>query len=67
MASRPALVQIAISMAKILDGPQASNAKPAAAKVLGAVLDKLHSAPVRGRGKLAVVRAMSTGGDTAGA
>jgi hypothetical protein len=66
-ASRPALVAAAVSLAKVLDGPQAAHAKPAAARVLGDILDKLHSASMPDRrGRLAVVRSM-TGGDTPGA
>ena len=51
-------------MAKLLDNPKAINQQPAAAKVLGALLDKLRSASARGRrcGRLAVVRTMTEEG-----
>jgi hypothetical protein len=61
-ASRPALVAAAVALGQVLDSP-VMGAKASAAKVLALLLDKLHTAPVPGRGKLAVVRAMSTGGD----
>jgi hypothetical protein len=41
-----------------MDDPKARNQQPAAAKVLSALLDKLHRAGAQGRrGNLAVVRA----------
>jgi hypothetical protein len=50
-------------MARVLDS-KAVNQQPAAAKVLASLLDKLRSASAHGRrGRLAVVRAMSTAGD----
>jgi hypothetical protein len=49
-------------MARILDNPKATNQR-AAAKVLSALLDKLHSASARGRrGGLALVRTMTEKG-----
>jgi hypothetical protein len=60
--ARPGLAQAALALARIMDNPKAVNQQPAAAKVLGALLDKLRSAPASGRrGRLAVVRSMSPG------
>ena len=60
--ARPGLVQAALALARIMDNPKAVNQQPAAAKVLGALLDKLRSASASGRrGRLAVVRSMSPG------
>lgn len=57
---RPGLTQIALALARTIDDPKATNQRAAAAKVLVALLDKLHSASARGsRGGLAVVRTMS--------
>lgn len=56
--ARPGLAAIAISLAQLMDDPKARNQQPAAAKVLSALLDKLHRAGAQGRrGNLAVVRA----------
>lgn len=61
--ARPGLAQAAFAMGRILDNPKALNQQPAAAKVLGALLEQLRSASAPGgRGSLAVVRAMSSGG-----
>ena len=47
-------------MARILDNPRAVNQQPAEAKVLTALLDKLHSASARGRrGNLLLVKSMT--------
>jgi hypothetical protein len=47
-------------MARILDNPRAVNQEPAAAKVLGALLDKLRSGSARSpRGNLALVKTMT--------
>jgi hypothetical protein len=55
------LVQPALALARILDNPKAVNQQPAVAKVLAALLAKLHAASALGRrGSLAVVRAMSS-------
>jgi hypothetical protein len=63
--ARPGLAQAALALARILDNPKAVSQQPAAAKVLGALLEKLRSASARGRrGSLAVVRAMSASDDT---
>lgn len=46
-----------------MDKPRAVSTQPAAAKVLVALLEKLHTASVRGRrGGLAVVRTMTENG-----
>jgi hypothetical protein len=59
--ARPGLAQAAFAMARILDNPKAVNQQPAAAKVLAALLDKLHSVSARGRrGHLALVRTMTS-------
>jgi hypothetical protein len=61
--ARPGLAQAALSLARLLDNPKAINQKPAAAKVLASLLDKLASASARGRrGNLAVVRTMTEKG-----
>jgi hypothetical protein len=63
--ARPGLAQIALALARTIDDPKATNQLAAAAKVLVGVLDKLHSASARGRrGRLALVRAMSTRDET---
>jgi hypothetical protein len=53
------------AVARLLDNPKAVNRHPAAAKVLGALLEKLHftAAPAR-RSNLALVRTMIRKGDT---
>ena len=61
--ARPGLAQAALCMARLLDNPKAVNQQPAAAKVLAALLEKLHSASARGRrGGLALVRTMTEKG-----
>jgi hypothetical protein len=58
--ARPGLAQAALAMARILDNPRAVNQQPAAAKVLGALLDKLRSGSARSpRGNLALVETMT--------
>ena len=58
-ALRPSLAAIAACMARLLDSP-ASTPKPAAAKVLVAVMDTLHKGSAQGRrGSLALVRTMT--------
>lgn len=58
--ARPGLAAVALALARVLDDPKSVNQKPAAAKVLAALLDKLRSASARGsRGGLAVVRTMT--------
>ena len=61
--ARPGLAQVALAMARLLDNPKAVNQQPAAAKVLAAMLEKLHSASARRRGGLALVRTMTTPSD----
>jgi hypothetical protein len=47
-------------MARVLNNPRAVSSRPAAAKVLAVLLDRLRSASARGRpGGLSVVRAMA--------
>jgi hypothetical protein len=59
--ARPALVQTALALARIMDNPKATNQQPAAAKVPAAMLEKLHSASARGRrGNLSVVKSMTS-------
>jgi hypothetical protein len=60
---RPGLAQAALALARILDNPNAIPTKPAAAKTLAGLLDKLHSAgaPAR-RGHLASVRRLTDRG-----
>jgi hypothetical protein len=62
--SQPVLVAMAIAMAQNLDAPHAGHSKTAAGR-LADILDKLHSSSApRPRGKLALVKAMTTGGAT---
>jgi len=61
-AVRPALVETAISLARILDNPRAVSHQPAAAGKLADILDRLHKGAVARRGGLKVVRAMTDGG-----
>jgi hypothetical protein len=47
----------------VFDNPRAVSSQPAAAKVLAALLDKLHSVSARGRrGNLSSVRTMTQKG-----
>jgi hypothetical protein len=58
--ARPGLAQTALALARIMDSPKSVNQQPAAAKVLGTLLDKLRSASAqRRRGGLALVRTMT--------
>jgi hypothetical protein len=60
MEVRPGLAQAALAVARILDNPKAVSQQPAAAKVLGTLLDKLRAASAqRRRGDLALVRTMA--------
>ncbi len=60
---RPGVAQAALALARILDNPKATNHKPAAAKVLVALLDKLRLASARCcRGGLALARTMTEKG-----
>jgi hypothetical protein len=58
--TRPGLVAIALAMSRLLDSSRASSTQPAAAKVLVSVLDTLHKGAAQRRGKLAVVKSMTT-------
>jgi hypothetical protein len=61
--TRPGLAQAALALSRILDNPKAVNQQPAAAKVLGALLDKLRQSAAGGhRSHLAVVRMMTEKG-----
>jgi hypothetical protein len=52
-----------LALGRIIDNPKAISTQPAAAKVLAVLLDKLHSASVRGgRGGVALVRTMTEKG-----
>ena len=58
--ARPGLAAAALAMAKIMDNPAVVSSQPAAAKVLAALLDKLHSSLAQNRrGRLAVVRTLT--------
>jgi hypothetical protein len=60
--SRPGVAQTALALARIMDNPKVVGSQTAA-KVLTALLEKLHSASARGRrGGLAVVRTMTEKG-----
>jgi len=59
--ARPGLAQVALALARIMDNPKAVSSQPPAAKVLIASLDKLHSSASQNRrGRLAVVKSMTT-------
>ena len=58
--ARPALAQIALALARVMDNSKAVNRQRAAAKVLISLLDKLHRAGASGRRRhLAAVRTMT--------
>lgn len=59
-AARPALVETAVSLARILDNPRAISQQPAAAGKLADILDRLHKGAAPRRGGLKLVRAMTT-------
>ena len=59
---RPALVETAVSLAKILDNPRAVPQQPAAAGKLADIMDRLHKGSVARRGGLKLVRAMTDKG-----
>jgi hypothetical protein len=46
--SRPGVVQIALALARIMDNPKVVGSQPAAAKVLGSLLDKLGAVGAQG-------------------
>ena len=58
--SWPSLAQVALAMARILDNPKAISTQPAAARQLVAILGTFSKWTQR-RGKLAVVKSMTTG------
>jgi hypothetical protein len=61
--TRPAMVAIALAMARLLDNPRVASAQPPAAKVLVSVLDTLHKGSAQERrGNLALVRTMTDKG-----
>jgi hypothetical protein len=61
--ARPGLTQTALALARILDDPRATSQKPAAARVLTTLLEKLRSASARvRRGGLTLVRTMTEKG-----
>jgi hypothetical protein len=65
-AVRPGVAATALALARLMDGP-AQTAKPAAAKVLASLLDRLRQASAHGRrGNLALVRQMSEKGNASG-
>ena len=47
--ARPCIADAALAMARVLDNPRAVSSRPAAAKVLTVLLDRLGSASARGR------------------
>jgi hypothetical protein len=60
---RPGLAQVALALARLMDNPRPMSSKPAAAKVLASLLDRLRSASTGGRGgHLAAVRTMAEKG-----
>jgi hypothetical protein len=57
---QPGLAAIALCMGRVLDHPRAHSSKPAAAKQLADILDRLRQASLQGRpGALKLVRQMS--------
>lgn len=58
-ASRQGLVEVAISLARVLDKPLAISQHPAAAHRLSETLDKLRQGADQKAGKLATVRSMT--------
>lgn len=58
---RPGLAQVALSLARLMDGP-AVTSKPAAAKQLMEILGTLAKGGAQGRRKLAVVKQMTEKG-----
>lgn len=60
-AQRPGLVQVALALARLMDGP-AVTSKPAAAKQLTEILTALAKGGAQRRQKLAVVKQMTDKG-----
>jgi len=54
-ATRPAIVETAVSLAKILDNPRAMSQQAAAAGKLADILDRLHKGVAPRRGGFALV------------
>ena len=64
--ARPGLAAVAVALARVLDNPRATASKPAAAKVVATILDKLQQAGAPGRlGHLSTVRTMTTSSPSA--
>jgi hypothetical protein len=61
---RPGLAAAALALARILDNPKALSTQPAAARQLVAILGTLSKRTQR-RGKLAVVKSMTTSSPSA--
>ena len=59
-AERPALVETAKAMGRILDNPRAISQQAAAATKLADIMDRLHKGAPPRRGGLKLVRAMTT-------
>jgi hypothetical protein len=57
---RPALVETAVSLARILDNPRAISPQAAAAGKLADILDRLHKGAAPSQGGPKLVRAMTT-------
>lgn len=57
---RPGLAATALSLARVLDDPRATNQKPAASKALMEVLSALHKGSDVRRSRLASVRSMTS-------
>lgn len=58
-SERPALVAVALNLARLLDNPRAFAQAPAAAGKLTMVLDSLRKGGESGRSRLAAVRSMT--------
>ena len=58
-STRPALVAVAIAMARVMDNPKAVSSQPPAAGQLVAILNQLRKSAAGGKPKLASVRQMS--------
>lgn len=57
--ARPALVQAALALARVLDNPRATSAQPSAAAKLKDILDTLHKGADVKKSRLASVRALT--------
>ena len=65
--AQPGLAAMALSLARLMDDPNARCQQAAAAKALASLLDKLRLASPQGRGRLAVVRTLTEKGVIAAA